>query len=246
MILFYDKRVVPRNFLRECGYKLLFVIIACLCISFNPSYGRIITVDKISLCPCRKGIVSSLIISCLTIASPQITHATIQTANLQNDIARSYNAESSRYDKLGDSTLTEFLGINAIRSQAAKYVTGNTLETAVGTGIQLGFYDWSLITKFTGVDISTGMLQEAQKKIGIVQIFDVPTTLQLMDVKDLAFEDNKVRIHNTDTVISFRSQVPCIHFIKFCYPILLLTSLTLLWIHFHFVLYRSRELFSVK
>ena len=58
-----------------------------------------------------------------------------------------YDAYSMSYDTLdGNSDIANTLGINKIRRNAAKYVQGDTLEFAVGSGLQMETYDWSKLT----------------------------------------------------------------------------------------------------
>jgi ubiquinone/menaquinone biosynthesis C-methylase UbiE len=81
-------------------------------------------------------------------------------------IASKYNQYASSYDILdGQSMASKSFGINELRLEAAKYVSGNVLEVAMGTGLQTDYYDWNSISSYKGVDISPGMLQQAQDRL---------------------------------------------------------------------------------
>ena len=67
----------------------------------------------------------------------------------------SYNAYAPKYDDLdGNDFVTDFLGISDMRKHAASFVRGDTLEVAVGTGIQSEYYDWTKISAYTAIDSS--------------------------------------------------------------------------------------------
>ncbi len=63
----------------------------------------------------------------------------------------SYDQFASYYDGINDGFLPKVLSIERLRAQAAPFVSGIVLEVGVGTGIQLKFYDWSRINKYTGL-----------------------------------------------------------------------------------------------
>jgi ubiquinone/menaquinone biosynthesis C-methylase UbiE len=113
------------------------------------------------------------------------------SSNIKGDSA-AYDRFSSSYDELDGGEATELLGINKMRKLASNYVRGNVLETAVGTGLQTQFYDWDKIVKYTGVDISEGMLSQARQRLGDRNIDNTKIDLAVADVtKKLAFGDNQ-------------------------------------------------------
>jgi ubiquinone/menaquinone biosynthesis C-methylase UbiE len=106
-----------------------------------------------------------------------------------------YDSFSATYDKLNSGTLTSSLGIDDMRRQAAKFVTGDVLEVAVGTGLQSQYYDWLKVKSFAGVDSSEGMLDEARNRIPFLASKGgsaVSIELLKMNTNQLEFEDNKV------------------------------------------------------
>jgi ubiquinone/menaquinone biosynthesis C-methylase UbiE len=47
---------------------------------------------------------------------------------------------------------------------------GDVLEIAVGTGLNLSYYKWSVISSYTGIDLSPGMLQQAQQRAAALKL----------------------------------------------------------------------------
>lgn len=79
--------------------------------------------------------------------------------------ASDYNQFSASYDTLDGGEAANLLGINDLRRRSASFAVGDVAELAVGTGLQSSYYDWSHISSFTGVDVSSGMLKEARTRI---------------------------------------------------------------------------------
>lgn len=106
--------------------------------------------------------------------------------------AADYDSFSAKYDILnGERTESpaNAFGINHIRDIAATFVSGNVLELAVGTGLQLPHYQWNQISSFIGVDESTGMLSQTSKRLDTLSI-KIPTNVQKMDATTLSFPNN--------------------------------------------------------
>jgi hypothetical protein len=61
-----------------------------------------------------------------------------------------YDNYASTYNQLDDGILPQYLGIESLRSSAGRSAYGNVLEVAVGSGIQLPFYDWKNINTYEG------------------------------------------------------------------------------------------------
>ena len=83
------------------------------------------------------------------------------------EASSSYDEYASTYDDLDGGSAASILGIDQARTQyIQKYARGeNVLEIGVGTGLNLDRYDLSKIGNLTCVDISAGMLLQAQQKV---------------------------------------------------------------------------------
>lgn len=60
------------------------------------------------------------------------------------------------------SLAADALGFPELRKQLLVQACGHVLELAVGTGLNLPFYDESAVASLSAVDISSGMLQQVQ------------------------------------------------------------------------------------
>ena len=108
-----------------------------------------------------------------------------------------YDFYASSYNILDGGRAAEILGLNALRSLSARDATGDVLEVAVGTGLQLDFLDLSnnnsknKIKSVVGIDLSSSMLSEASKKLHQEQgTHEVPSKLLQMDASSMEFSDN--------------------------------------------------------
>ena len=79
--------------------------------------------------------------------------------------ATQYDSYANSYNKLDGGDAAEILGLNKMRATAGKEVRGDVLEVALGTGLQLDFLDPRAIKSLTGIDYSSGMLEEAKNKL---------------------------------------------------------------------------------
>jgi methyltransferase OMS1, mitochondrial len=100
-----------------------------------------------------------------------------------------YDSYSISYDALNGGKAAEVFGVDDLRGEAAQYVRGDVLEIALGTALQSKFYDPKVLKSFTGVDLSTGMLKEAETRLAAT-LPSVKTTLQQMDAQRLLFDDD--------------------------------------------------------
>lgn len=107
-------------------------------------------------------------------------------------LQREYDRVSVSYDQLDGGPVAEAIGINDFRRKLGFLSKGNMLETAVGTGLQLPYYNWDNIEHFTGVDLSEGMLQQANQKAQKIESFSRKIKLIQGNVESLPFSDNQV------------------------------------------------------
>ena len=70
------------------------------------------------------------------------------------------SAES--YDALDGSIVADALGFPELRKQLLAQARGRVLELAVGTGLNLSFYDSSAVQSLSAIDISSGMLRQVR------------------------------------------------------------------------------------
>ncbi|MGH2826245.1 MAG: class I SAM-dependent methyltransferase [Actinomycetota bacterium] len=104
---------------------------------------------------------------------------------------RRYAKEVSKYDK--EMGLEERLLFGSEhRRWACSQATGETLEVAIGTGLNLPYYPSDV--KLTGLDISSEMLAATRTRATELEI---PVELQEGDAQDLPFPDGTF-----DTVVS--------------------------------------------
>lgn len=107
-------------------------------------------------------------------------------------IEKAFDRMSGEYDR-GISLLERFI-LGEIRGWATGQATGEVLEIAVGTGLNLPLYG-DQVTRIVGVDLSDGMLDVARERVAAQQIERVE--LRHGDVERLDLPDESV-----DTVVS--------------------------------------------
>ncbi|GFH24486.1 methyltransf_11 domain-containing protein [Haematococcus lacustris] len=70
-----------------------------------------------------------------------------------------------RYDELNAGPLARAVGFDELRASLLAQASGSVLEVAVGTGLNLPLYDWQQVKSVRAVDLSGGMLAQAQARI---------------------------------------------------------------------------------
>ncbi|VEU41592.1 unnamed protein product [Pseudo-nitzschia multistriata] len=75
-----------------------------------------------------------------------------------------YDSYAANYDELDGGKAADIFGLDEARSALFRQARGSVLEIGVGTGLNLEKYDPSKLESLTLVDISRGMLGEAQKR----------------------------------------------------------------------------------
>ena len=64
------------------------------------------------------------------------------------------------YDALDGGQAAVVFGFPELRKQLLQKAKGRVLEIAIGTGLNLQYYDYGQIDVVTGLDISPGMLEQ--------------------------------------------------------------------------------------
>jgi methyltransferase OMS1, mitochondrial len=119
-----------------------------------------------------------------------------------NSLKESYNDYAEKYDDLDGGIAAEALGFPDQRKALLQEAKGDVLECAVGTGLNLQFYNLKNLRSFTAIDLSPGMLHQAQLKASSLQFpssISNPSSssstknflsFQQADVANLPFPDN--------------------------------------------------------
>lgn len=76
-----------------------------------------------------------------------------------------YDRYASQYDQLDTGVAAEAFGIPQLRASLIGAAYGQVLEVAIGTGINMPLYNRHKVQKLIGLDLSQGMLQQAESKV---------------------------------------------------------------------------------
>jgi len=118
------------------------------------------------------------------------------------DVKASYNQYAEKYDDLDGGAVADALGFPDQRKALLQEATGDVLESAVGTGLNLQYYNLKNLRSFTAIDLSPGMLRQAQLKASYLQFQSSATStsnssasnsflsFQQADIATLPFPDN--------------------------------------------------------
>lgn len=101
-----------------------------------------------------------------------------------DQIRNVYDRHASTYDK--SVGLVENLVLGDFRQAFGQQLRGETLEIAIGSGLNLPHYTEE-VTRAVGADLSSGMLDEARKRASSL---DREIELIQMNAEHLAFADN--------------------------------------------------------
>ena len=100
---------------------------------------------------------------------------TPQQASQSNDLY------APSYDALDGGTHAASRGIDEARKRLLKSARGDVLEIGVGTGLNLGCYDFDrCVTSLTLVDVSEGMLSQARARIRSLGIDERSTSISFV------------------------------------------------------------------
>jgi methyltransferase OMS1 len=109
-------------------------------------------------------------------------------------IKESYNQYADNYDDLDGGVVADALGFPDQRKALLQQATGDVIEIAVGTGLNLQYYNLTNLRSFTAIDLSPGMLRQAQLKAASLNFPSSSSTnflsFQQADIASLPFPDN--------------------------------------------------------
>ena len=131
--------------------------------NFHPHKSRSNLRHKVylNLAPTRRQLIISIT---HLLIRPLFPKPSYSLQNTQNEVTI-YDSYSKTYDQVDGTTfITRLLGFDSIRSFLLSQARGDVAELCVGTGINLVYYKSDQISSLTGVDISKGMLNAAEKK----------------------------------------------------------------------------------
>lgn len=107
-----------------------------------------------------------------------------------------YDAHAAIYDILdAPNALSDLLGLTRLRRHLISKAHGKTLELAVGTGVNLPFYQLSRVKSITALDLSNAMLSKSETRIAAL-----PNTPPIRLLRASA-EDTQLPAGSFDTVL---------------------------------------------
>ncbi|KAF8072525.1 SPBC3B9.04 [Scenedesmus sp. PABB004] len=107
------------------------------------------------------------------------------------DVGADYDGYAATYDALDGGAASAALGFPGLRRALLAQASGDALEVAVGTGLNLPLWDWASLASLTALDLSPGMLDAAAARAAAVQpgAGGVPVRLVQGDAAALPFDD---------------------------------------------------------
>ena len=111
-------------------------------------------------------------------------HEMIVTSSNES-IRSEYDSYAKTYDDLDGGIAANVLGFPKLRRGLLGEANGAVLECAIGTGLNLPFYDFERLTSLTGIDISDGMLVQAKDKARYLRKSEVPLNFVQGDVSNM-------------------------------------------------------------
>ncbi|PNW72776.1 hypothetical protein CHLRE_15g641875v5 [Chlamydomonas reinhardtii] len=172
--------------------------------------------------PARK--LASIVLAAAVALSPLVpatdvaASEAVATSSAALELQQAYDKYSASYDELDGGAAADALGFPQLRAQLLAQARGRTLEVAVGTGLNLQYYDWaqpapaaateatggggeeeaaataaasSGVTSLDTVDLSPGMLAQARARVrGSPGLAGRPIAFQQADVAALPYADS--------------------------------------------------------
>ena len=112
-------------------------------------------------------------------------------------LADLYDAEAATYDTAySGSLVSRAIAFDKLRDSVVSKASGQVLELGVGTGLNLPFYKESMVNSLIGIDISTGMLEQARRRVATLPIAQRAVQLTVADAAALPFDADRF-----DTVV---------------------------------------------
>ncbi|KAJ8900969.1 hypothetical protein NDN08_000266 [Rhodosorus marinus] len=111
----------------------------------------------------------------------------IDTVKNRPLLAAEYDRYAAEYDALEESVFADGFGLKDLREFVTKRADGEVLELAVGTGLNIGYYDASRVESFMGVDISEEMLKIASARGSSL---GTKASFQIEDASRLSFKSS--------------------------------------------------------
>jgi ubiquinone/menaquinone biosynthesis C-methylase UbiE len=100
--------------------------------------------------------------SLLLLAPPALLASNSASAAVQRPLMNAYDGYAASYDSLDGGSVAKALGLPQLRAEAVRRCEGRVLEVGCGTGLNLPFFDSTRVEELTAVDLSSGMLGEAE------------------------------------------------------------------------------------
>ncbi|KAK1748122.1 methyltransferase [Skeletonema marinoi] len=115
--------------------------------------------------PTRRNFAAACLSGIITV--PLITSIKSAGALTPDQASQNYDTYADTYDKLDGGSIATSLGIDEARTKLLGMARGDVLEIGVGTGLNLASYQFGEggVTSLTLVDISDGMLSQAEARI---------------------------------------------------------------------------------
>ena len=136
----------------------------------------------------RRAVISTALFGGLHAPSP--AHAAVTSSSSSpTGSGSSYDGYAASYNDLDNGPLAESLGLVQLRAEATGLCGGAVLEVGVGTGLNLPYYDPKRCASVTAIDLSAGMLREAEDPAAVLKARSIPVTLTQMNAEELTFPD---------------------------------------------------------
>lgn len=135
-------------------------------------------------------LLSAFVLETSGAALAAVDSPSIQSPARVTDIEQSYNQYADTYDNLDGGAVADALGFPEQRQNLLREATGDVLECGVGTGLNLQFYNTTNLRSFTAIDLSPGMLAQAQRKATSLQFPPQALHFSQADVAQLPFDDS--------------------------------------------------------